>query len=761
MGGDGRQLLHSILKILSDPDLDYPHRIKALLKVLASRLPINNSTLYLNSPAKGLPSRVMRADSPGFFEPDSGGSPRSAGWHPLDADGVLSFPLTGGGREIGLLSLHGVSRPEGIAPWREDLEQICGQIAFLTLQHGQKLRQQQQLERLEFLARISQRLNQAQTVREMLTELLSSLVRQGKAIFTVAHHGRADDRRNPPIFELAAGYRSLRQTLLAISDALHREVIACGQPVLRESLHHSELNDLPLPFTALGIPLVFGERILGTLVLMCAKEESADPFVSRDKSRRLFYDLAVQAAEAWGRISGLHRLAAVSKENDRKLREISFLYHASRAMHGPHGLDDLVHFILSVTVLPQGAGCDRAMLFMVNERSRYIQGMLGITRETSLKNWSPQELAASPAEPLVPPEVQQSQRSSVFSRMVQQQRLPLDAPDSFVSRAARERRVILVPAEKAHSPMARELELGTYVCVPLLGRKETLAVLVSDNCRSGRLFDQDELRFLELFANQAGAAIENAMLVQQLQSTHNDLRSAQENLLQTEKLATIGEIAASVAHELKNPLVCVGGFAQRLLKNVPEGSRPYEYAEIIAREVRRVEEMLTNILSFSKRQMLCFAECNIIEVIGSALNLVSRELTEAGIDIEQNLAPDLPMIVGDERQLRQVLINLLGNAREVMGEGGTITVRAYPSTLRGDPAVTVEVEDTGGGIPPESLRNIFNPFFTTKATGTGLGLSISHRIIEHHRGVIEVFNGPEGATFIIQLPRGRKRYYDS
>jgi signal transduction histidine kinase len=116
------------------------------------------------------------------------------------------------------------------------------------------------------------------------------------------------------------------------------------------------------------------------------------------------------------------------------------------------------------------------------------------------------------------------------------------------------------------------------------------------------------------------------------------------------------------------------------------------------------------------------------------------------------LPGNLPEIVGDDRQLRQVFLNLLINARQAVKKKGMITVRAKAGIIRGEDAVVIEVEDTGGGIRPEIIRNIFNPFFSTSAKGTGLGLSISHRIIAHHYGEIEVINAEQGARFVVTLP---------
>ena len=138
--------------------------------------------------------------------------------------------------------------------------------------------------------------------------------------------------------------------------------------------------------------------------------------------------------------------------------------------------------------------------------------------------------------------------------------------------------------------------------------------------------------------------------------------------------------------------------------------------------------------------------------MAEALELEAVVRQSAGIALALEVMAPLPQVVGDCRQLREVLLNLLANARQAMPKGGTITLRADHCTLRGKDAVAIEVEDTGGGISAEIIRNIFNPFFSTHPKGTGIGLSISHRIVEQHHGEIEVLNGVAGARFIVRIP---------
>jgi len=218
-------------------------------------------------------------------------------------------------------------------------------------------------------------------------------------------------------------------------------------------------------------------------------------------------------------------------------------------------------------------------------------------------------------------------------------------------------------------------------------------------------------------------------------------------------LAAIGEMAASIAHEVKGPLVSIGGFARRLIRKAVPESDEWRCADTIVREVARLENLLTDILSYSKKNTICYTECSMVAILEESLALVAHSFQENRISVRKELDRDAPFFLGDSQQLKQVFLNLFMNAQEAMKGGGEIEVTVRPASLEGWSAVAVVVSDTGKGIPPEILRNIFNPFFTTKATGTGLGLPIIHRIITNHLGRIEAGNGPAGgAVFTVTLP---------
>jgi len=242
------------------------------------------------------------------------------------------------------------------------------------------------------------------------------------------------------------------------------------------------------------------------------------------------------------------------------------------------------------------------------------------------------------------------------------------------------------------------------------------------------------------------------MLLGRLEKAHQELIDTQEKLIQGERLAVLGEMSASVAHELKNPLVSIGGFARRLARLQDSGPLQQEYAEIIARETSRMEEMLSQILAFSKKQILCMEPCALESIIDNAVEAANEAIESSGAKLVRETDNALPLIVADRQKLRQVLVNLIINACQVTRSGGELWLRARNALLRGEEAVEIDIEDVGGGIAPEILRNIFNPFFTTKEEGTGLGLPISQRIVEHHHGEIEVYNTDRGARFTLRIP---------
>jgi signal transduction histidine kinase len=292
-----------------------------------------------------------------------------------------------------------------------------------------------------------------------------------------------------------------------------------------------------------------------------------------------------------------------------------------------------------------------------------------------------------------------------------------------------------------------------FAAVPLMVKDEAVGLVIVDNHLTKKNITRDDLRFLQLLLNQAGIAIENSMLYSRIEDANRDFREVQQRLIQGEKLAAIGEMAASIAHELKGPLVSIGGFARRLEQRAAPDSTEWKYAYTIAREVDRLEKMLTDTLFFSKKATITCSPCNINAIISESMAILAGSFEERNIKVKLRSHPGVGTFYGDFLQLKQVFINLFANASEAMKNGGTLYVTVAPARLDGADALYVKILDTGGGIPLEILNNIFNPFFTTKESGTGLGLPISHRIVANHGGKILVYNRiGVGAQFKVILP---------
>ncbi|RJQ54603.1 MAG: sensor histidine kinase [Nitrospiraceae bacterium] len=234
-----------------------------------------------------------------------------------------------------------------------------------------------------------------------------------------------------------------------------------------------------------------------------------------------------------------------------------------------------------------------------------------------------------------------------------------------------------------------------------------------------------------------------------------ELRSVQGKLVQVEKLSALGRLTADVAHEIRNPLTSIGGFARRLHKKLSDGSREKGYAEIVVSEVDRLERILRDVLSFSRETKYKMERQEINVPIKESIQAFADICSDQGIRIEENLTDPLPRVLIDRDQVRQAVNNLVSNAIDVMSGGGKLSIKTYMQELYEVNYVVVEVSDTGPGMPEEALYRIFEPFYTTKeiGIGTGLGLAICKKILDEHNGLIFAESKTDrGTTFKMLFP---------
>jgi len=229
----------------------------------------------------------------------------------------------------------------------------------------------------------------------------------------------------------------------------------------------------------------------------------------------------------------------------------------------------------------------------------------------------------------------------------------------------------------------------------------------------------------------------------------------EDQLMQNEKLTSLGLLAAGVAHEVNTPLAVISNYIQMLAKQIPADDPRQKTIERIVKQTFRASEIVNNLLNFSRTGGTQAAEVDVNAIVEETLTLVQHPFKTAHITVAKKYAEPLPAILGSTTRLQQVFLNLFMNARDAMPSGGMLEVR----TAAFNGSVEIEVTDTGAGITPENLHRIFDPFFTTKATGrgTGLGLSVSYGIIKEHAGKVDVRSTPgKGTSFRLEFPAARK-----
>jgi signal transduction histidine kinase len=411
---------------------------------------------------------------------------------------------------------------------------------------------------------------------------------------------------------------------------------------------------------------------------------------------------------------------------------LSALYDISTSLQSLE-LDEVLSMILDGVT--RTIGFDRARLYLVDEDKNVLKCVMAVGLEPEM------------AREIV---------------------LPLKRDGSVVANAAINRKPYIVKDAlsdtRVNLDIVRRLNIRSFVAVPMIGREKAVGVVSADNLHSNREITDEDFKLLVTFVNQAGVAIENAGIYEELkklneslerriQEALKELEQSQRQLMQSEKLAALGQIAAGVAHELRNPLTSIKILVHFLIEEFGLKKERREDVEVIRHEISKMEELIKRFLNFARPSSPILQRVNVNEVLGDVLQLMEYQFRESDVALKISFTSDAE-ITGDKDQLHQLFLNIILNAMHAMTNGGDLHV----ATERNGNVLTIEIRDTGTGIPKSILDKIFDPFFTTKDEGIGLGLSIVQRIVEEHKGSTDLASDPgKGTSFRVHLPVGGDR----
>jgi PAS domain S-box-containing protein len=452
----------------------------------------------------------------------------------------------------------------------------------------------------------------------------------------------------------------------------------------------------------------------------------------------------------------------------RRVAQQTVVREIGEALQSAVELDETLRRVLVGATAGQGLRFNRAFLLLVDELAGELRGRLAIgpsDPEEANRIWS--ELSrTNPSlkhllrryQPVIEPD------GTKVNEIVRRLSAPLSDAGAFLIRCLNGGRTVLVtdgadaaggaPPEPA---LLENLGVRSFVAVPLRSEMGPVGLLIADNAITSRAIEDEEVEDLELLAIQAGLAIERARLIGELERqvlalgrATQELQENQQRMIQTERLTVIGQMAARAAHEIRNPLVAIGGFARSLLRDAPPEDPRREALDIIVSEVRRLETIVREVLDFTKPSPPDVKPLDVRRVAAELLELMRMEISEADVEASLEGPEDLPPALADRDRIFQALVNVVRNALHAMPEGGRLTLHLSAP----DDRVEIAVQDTGVGMTPEVMARLTEPFFTTKSAGSGLGLTIASQIVRDHGGEIRVESAAgAGTTLRIRLPR--------
>ena len=609
-------------------------------------------------------------------------------------------------------------------------------------------RLQEKVRELSVLNKLSVDFNTCTEGDQLYPRVVSTIVCGLGFLDTVAILSLRDAEGSP--FRLRAFFgegEELARRLISKPDPVEPNTLI----ITEDSPHLGFLRELDLK-SAIYSPIFVESEVIGYLNVY---HRSEDPLIREEET------LLRILSENLGHFVKRIRAERALRE---KVLTLSILKSISDAFKFCKNLSQLAYVYLTGVTAEQGLGFNRALLFMLDEDGNKLRGHLAVgpaTPDEADRIWKGMQHGSEEFALLLHDfsKVEALQETEL-NRRIRRISMPCDG-ESFLCRVFNDGIPMLMsmaqnPAE-AERKALESVSAGSFAAAPLFVAGRPTGLVIVDNFVTGKPISEGDLRFLHLMTMAAQGYLENMLLYEELETKVESLKRSNEllqehrtRLAKLQQLSALGEMAANVAHEIRNPLVSIGGFARSLHDDKTNDDPDYPYLKIIVDEVSRLEKVVTNLLSFAKPMRAKFQLVSPREVIQQAIAIVEPEFADDGLQIVTRIDRSTSMSWLDQHLIRHMLLNLINNARRAMRPGGKLTIssRISGGTIR------IAVRDTGRGIPKENIDKIFEPFFTTRSTGTGLGLSIVHNIVKTHGGSITVKSKVgSGTTFLITLPR--------
>lgn len=478
--------------------------------------------------------------------------------------------------------------------------------------------------------------------------------------------------------------------------------------------------------------------------------------ITEKGERKYIKNITIPIRDEKNNVTHLFKLSLDNTQQEEKVRRLSLLRNLAELMQGTLQIDRLLYLILTCVTAGTALGFNRARLFLVEKERNIIYGKMAVgpsSLEEAIKIWNEIADKYESLEDLVKASEQTHRFDTLLNMTTRRMAFPLTDEKETIVSCVKSKKMILEKHAFSNPNIDKKfvnaIDANEFVCVPLIFKDKTIGVICADNVYSRKPITDEQVELLSIFANRAALAISNAEVYRKLGEKNRQLKETREKLIRSERLAVIGNMAAYIAHEIRNPLVTIGGFARILLREYADHKKVKHNTEVIIEEVNRLEKILANIMDFSKPIKTVKTLIQINELLENTCTLMEPYLKSIPIQLDKKFNTTIPKIIVDQTQLKQVFLNLIKNAAESMPQGGKLTIE----TMVEDECIQIDITDTGEGMSPDVMQNLFVPFFTTKVDGTGVGLAVSQKIVDDHDGFIKAKSVlKEGTTFSIFLP---------